>query len=97
MMLLIAQVNDVPELSYGTLFVKTVAAMIVIILLAFVSIKYLMPRFLQMRRRKDSNITVLDYQTLDQRRMIYLVKIKDKQVAVAVSDHAVAKLAEWEG
>lgn len=98
MLLLLAQIADVNggEISYGWMFAKTILAMIIIIALAFLSIKYIMPRFIQMRRRADSNIKVLDFQTLDQRRVVYLLQIKDKEVAVAVSDHAVSKLCEWD-
>lgn len=84
------------NLSYGWLFAKTVVAMIVIIALAFFSIKYVLPRFVRARRKSGSNIQILDFQPLEQRKSVYLLKIKNKKVAVAVSDQAFAKLCEWE-
>lgn len=84
------------NLSYGWLFAKTVIAMIVIIALAFFSIRYVLPRFVRARQKSGSSIQVVDFQPLEQRKSIYLLKIENKKVAVAVSDQSIAKLCEWE-
>lgn len=83
-------------ISYGWLFAKTILIMIVIIVLAFFSIKYILPRFVQMRRKTDSKIQILDFQPLEQRKTVYLVQIDNKKVAMAVSEHSICKLCEWE-
>lgn len=94
--MLLAQVINPETVSYGALFVKTMIAVVVIIGLAFVTIKYVLPIFIRMRRKSDSQIQVIDYQPLEQRKSIYLLKIRDKIVALATTDHALEKLAEWD-
>lgn len=92
-----AVVDDkLPELSYEWAFFKMLIIMLVVIALAFVVIKFLLPRLVSMRRNQNSNIKILDYQALEQRKSIFLLQIKNKEIAVAVTDHNVTKLAEWE-
>lgn len=94
--MLLAQVIEAAGVSYGMMFVKTMIAVIVIIALAFISIKYVLPVFIKMRRKSDSQIQILDFQALEQRKSVYLLKIRNKMIALAASDHALEKLAEWE-
>lgn len=97
MILLIAQsVADTSSLSYGWLFAKMVSAMVIIIVLALVTIKYVLPRMIRMQRKADSRIQILDYQPLEQRKVVYLLKIDDKKVALAMTDQGAAKLCEWD-
>ena len=81
-------------ISFGWLFVRTISAMIVVIALAIVGIKYFMPKLLQARRRAGSKIEVLDYQPLEQRKSVYIVKIEDKKVALGVSEYGVNKICD---
>ncbi|EKD50575.1 MAG: hypothetical protein ACD_62C00495G0002 [uncultured bacterium] len=92
----IAQTTGIETLSYGVLFAKTVVIMVVIIGLAFVSIKYLVPRLVKIRNKKSATIEILDFLALEQRKAIYVVRIEEKKLALAVTDHAVAKLCEWD-
>jgi len=94
-MMILAQ-TGMEGITYGWLFAKTIIIMIVIIALAFISIKYILPLFVKMRRKTDSNIQILDFQPLEQRKTLYVVKIENKKVAVAVSEHSICKLCEWE-
>jgi len=93
--MLIAQVV-IEEISYDWLFAKTILIMIVIIVLAFGILKYVLPRFVKMRRKSGSTIQVLDYQPLEQRKSVYLVQINDKKIAIGVTEHSIAKLCEWD-
>ncbi len=95
--MILAQTATPVDLSYGWLFAKTIGAMIVIIALAFVSIRYVLPLFMKLRRKSDSQIQVLDMQLIEPHKSVYLLKVRNKTVALATSEHAVAKLAEWEG
>jgi len=94
--LLLAQTGSFETMSYGWLFAKTISIMVAVILLAFLTIKYVLPKLVRGRKLRGSNIEVLDYQPLENRKSVYLLRIEDKKVAVGVTDHAVAKLCEWE-
>jgi flagellar biosynthetic protein FliO len=95
-MFILAQVSPEAPLSFGTLFVQTIAVTIFIVALAIVAIRYLAPRLNGLRRNKDSKIQVLDFQALDARKAIYIVRIEDKRVAVGVTDHQVTKICDLE-
>lgn len=94
--MLILEIANTESVSFGAAFVKMMAAMILIIALAFVMIKIVLPLFMKMRRKSDSKIQVLDFQPLEPRKNIYLLRIEDKKVAVGVSENSVTKLCEWE-
>lgn len=80
--------------SFGWLFARTVVAMIAVIGLAIWGLKYVLPKILQVKRRAASKIEVLDYQPLESRKSIYIVKIEDKKVAIGVSEHNVNKICD---
>lgn len=82
------------ETSLAPLFFKMMAACIIVIVLALVAIKYLMPRITGMGKNRNSDIEVLDYQALGPKRMIYIVQIQDKKVALGVTDQSVTKICD---
>lgn len=84
------------SLSFAPLFLKTVIATILILILAIVAIRYLIPRLTGHRRNQNSTIKVLDAQPLDARKMIYIVSIENKKVALGVTEHQVTKLCDLE-
>lgn len=86
---------DVP-LSFATLFIETVLVTIFIIVLAIVAMRYFIPRLQNFRRNKDSKIQILDFQALDARRVLYIVKIEDKRVAIGVTEHQISKICDLE-
>lgn len=97
-LLLIAQVAEpaAAAVSYGASFAKMILAMVFIVVLAFFVLKYLLPKMTVARRNRDSQIKVLDYQPLESRKGIYLIKINDRKIAVGVSENTMAALCEWE-
>jgi flagellar biosynthetic protein FliO len=94
-MMLIAQISSLTEpVSFGWLFARTIVAMIVVIVLAIWGLKYILPKILQAKRRAGSKIEVLDYQPLEARKSVYIIKIEDKKVAIGVSEHNVNKICD---
>ncbi|MBU0505481.1 MAG: flagellar biosynthetic protein FliO [bacterium] len=94
--MLFVHAANLESLSYGWLFAKTIIIMVVIIVIAFFAIKYLMPHLVRLRHRKESEIEILDYQPLEQRKAIYIVRIENKKIAVGVTDHSMNTLCEWD-
>lgn len=88
--------SDLP--TYEALFLKMLLAMIFIIGLALVILKFVVPRISGYKKANaNSEIQILDRQGLEPRKGIYLVKIKNKVLAIGVTDHNMTKLSEWEG
>ncbi|MBF0104895.1 MAG: FliO/MopB family protein [Deltaproteobacteria bacterium] len=95
-MLLSVQTGGGEMMSYGWMAAQVIIAMTFIIVLAVVSLRFLLPKIARLKQRKGSGIEILDFQPLEHRKTIYLVKIEDKKVAVASSENNVAKLCEWD-
>lgn len=98
-MMLIAQLASDPSvepMSFLPLFVKTVVATVFIVAAAIVSMRYFIPRLSGYRRNRDSKIQILDYQPLDARKAIYIVKIEGKKVAIGVGESGVNKICDLE-
>ena len=95
-MMFLAEITTSDTVSFGAMFVKTLVALVAIIGLTFFVIKFLLPKITQIRRKNGSAIQVLDFQPLEQRKSIYLIRIEDKKIAVGVSEQSVTKLCEWE-
>lgn len=84
-------------ISFGWLFVKTLVAMIIVIVLAFVFIRYIMPRLHWGRGlRKGSNITILERQALEARKHLYLVRVGRKTVLIGTADQRISKIMDVE-
>lgn len=100
MLILLAQAGQVvgseADFSYWGLFLKTVVATLFIIVLAFLALRYLVPRVHSLRRNRDSVVKVLDYQSLEPRKGIYIVEIQGKKLAVGVSENFVGKICDVE-
>lgn len=100
MLILLAQtgeaVGNVLDSSYWGLFLKTVVATLFIITLAFLALRYLVPRVHALRRNRDSMVRVLDYQSLEPRKGIYIVEIQGKKLAVGVSENFVGRICDVE-
>lgn len=96
MYFLIASSQDAVGMSYGWAAAKMLIAMVVIIGLAFATIRYLLPHLNVVKRNKSSLIQVLDVQPIAQRKAVYLLKIDNKKLAVGVSEHNMTKLCEWD-
>lgn len=94
--MILAEITTSDTVSFGAMFAKTMVALVIIIALAFLVIKFLIPKMLQIRRKSGSVIQVLDFQPLEPRKSIYVVRIEDKKIAVGVSEQSVTKLCEWE-
>lgn len=82
------------DFSYWGLFLKTIVATVFIIVLAFVALRYLVPRVHGLRRNRDSQIQVVDYQALEPRKGIYIVEIAGKKMALGVSENFVGKICD---
>ena len=95
-LLQIADSTNLDGLSLDTTLFKTIFAMIFVVALAVVFLKYVLPLLTGHHKKKNSSIEILDYQILNGRKMIYVLKIEDKKVAVAVSEQNVTKLLEWD-
>lgn len=84
------------DFSYWGLFLKTIVATVFIIALAFLALRYLVPRLHGLRRSRDSRVKVLEYQPLEPRKGIYVVEISGKKMALGVSENFVGKVCDVE-
>ncbi|EKD42139.1 MAG: hypothetical protein ACD_73C00315G0005 [uncultured bacterium] len=75
------------EMSFGWLLVKTLLAMTVILSLAVLFIKYLMPKLsVNMSRSGSQLIKILDRLPVDARRSLLVIEVNGQKSLVGLSD-----------
>lgn len=95
--ILLATIPDDPAFSsFGTMFLNTVLVTVLVVGLALLILRFLLPRLGGMRRNKTSRIQIEDYQALDARRAVYILNIAGKRVAVGATEHSVNRLCDLE-
>lgn len=82
------------SLSLSVLLLKTLLATGIILVIAFLVIKYLIPKISHMGRNKESDIRILDMQVLEGRKSIYVVEIQGKTVALGVTEQQIQKICD---
>ena len=83
-----------PELSFGWLFFKTIVAMVLVIGLAFLTIRYVLPKIHLNRFRGSGNIRIIDRTGLEPRKNLYIVEVGTKLALVGTSEHGIEKLLD---
>jgi len=87
---------DLPESHLGWLFIKVLLAMILVLALAFMAIKYLLPGSPWIKKFQNSPIKVIAQTLLENRKSLYLIEVAGKVVLVGTSDQSIAALAQFE-
>lgn len=85
---------DPQQLSYAGLFLKMVLACVVVIALAIGALKYVLPFLVRAKRNQKSAIQILDVQSLEHKKAIYIVQIEDKRVAIGVTEQTITKICD---
>ncbi len=82
------------EQSYWFLLLKMITASSVVIGLAVLILKYVLPRVAANRTNSKSSIKILDFQAIDAKKILYIVQIENKRVAIGVTEHAIHKIMD---
>lgn len=86
------------SVDFTWLFVKMVFAMIFVIALALVVIRFVIPKLALIRGRSArSDLKILDRIPLDARKSLYVVQIEGRRLLLGASDNHVGFLTELEG
>ncbi len=80
--------------SYGGLLIKTIVALVIVIGLAWVLLRWGLPKLLPGQSRGHGEIEVLDRQPLDGRRSVVLVKAYGRHLLLGVAEGSVTLLSE---
>lgn len=92
---LLAAVDNINEnFSFGWQALTTLGAMVFVIALAILFIRYVMPHLTLTRRIKGSQIHILDRTGLEPRKALYLVRVGDKTALIGTSDNAISKIMD---
>src|SRR5262249_22814472 len=86
---------QVPEFSW--LFLKMILAMIFVIALAIVIIRFIIPKITMNRSRyARTDLKIIDRIPLDTRKVLYVLKVEGRRLLISASDHYVGLIAELE-
>jgi flagellar biogenesis protein FliO len=86
------------SVDFTWLFLKTLLAMIVVIALAVVALRFLLPRLTFTRQIKGRTpFKILDRLPLDTKKGIYVVEVEGRRLVLGASENYVGLIAELEG
>lgn len=94
MLLLLAQTPPFPEPSFGMLFFKMILAMVFVVGLALLFMKYVLPRVYNMQPRLAGKVRILHRVGLEPRKSLYVVNVGHKNLLLGVTEHQIANLSE---
>lgn len=83
------------SVDFTWLFVKMVLAMVIVIALAVVTIRYVIPKLAMVRTRGgEAGMRILDRMPLDARKAVYIIEVEERRLLIGVSENHVGLLAE---
>src|SRR3989338_5402062 len=83
-----------PMLDYTWLFVRVCVALVLVISLGFVFIRFFLPRLKGFHRSSQSAIKILDRNTLEPRKSIYLIQVGGRHYLIGTADQSVSLIGE---
>jgi flagellar protein FliO/FliZ len=93
--LIIAQVDSMPtdsssELSYGWLLFRTIIAMAIVLAMAVLFIKYILPKLNQSKwSRESSYITIVEKVPIDAKKSLYIAEVGNEKILLGATDHQI--------
>lgn len=86
------------SVDFTWLFIKTLLAMIVVIALAVVALRFLLPRLTLNRQIKGKTpFKILDRLPLDAKKGVYVVEVEGRRLLLGASENYVGLITELEG
>ena len=85
---------DTSSLDYSWMFMKVMAAMVLVCVGALLVIKYLLPRTHFVRRAQDSRIEIVERFTLEPKKNLYILKVAKKLILLGTTENSLSSLLE---
>jgi flagellar biogenesis protein FliO len=83
------------SVDFTWLFIKMVFAMVFVIALAILVIRFIIPKLALVRSRgRKSDLEVLDRIPLDAKKALYIIRIEGRRLLISVSDNHMGLIAE---
>lgn len=87
-----------PSIDFTWLFLKTIFAMIVVIALAIVILRYIIPKITHHRSKaRQTDIQIVDRVPLDSKKALYVLNVEGRRLLISASEHYVGFITELEG
>lgn len=85
------------SVDFTWLFLKTIFAMVVVIALAVIILRYVLPKISLTRNIKSgTDIQIVDRVPLDSKRILYVLHVEGRRLLVSASEHSVSLITELE-
>jgi flagellar biogenesis protein FliO len=84
----------VGTLDYSWLFIKVCMAMVIVAVMAFVFIKFILPRMKGFKSSANSAIQIIDRHIVEPRKNIYLIQFGDRHFLVGSTDNSLSLIGE---
>ena len=83
-----------PEPDFTWMFIKTIAGLVLVLILAFILIRFVLPKTRLARSGKDSWIQIVDRIAIDRHLNLYLVKILERYLVLGASENSLNLITE---
>lgn len=97
LLLQVATVPATPEtaIDFTWLFIKMMASLVIVCIVAFVSLKYVVPRLGLVKKYSDTRfISIIAKYSLSQKRHLYIVRVGEKYSLVGSSEVGISKVMD---
>ncbi len=84
-----------PGVDFTWMFVKVIFAMIVVCAVAFLIIKYVLPKSPYVKANKNSQIEVMERFMLEPRKNLYILKVGPQKILVGTTENSISALTHW--
>ena len=85
------------SVDFTWLFLKTIFAMVVVLALAIIVLRYVLPKLSISRPLKGgTDIQIVDRVPLDSKRILYVLRVEGRRLLVSASEHSVSLITELE-
>ncbi len=83
------------SVDFTWLFLKTILAMVVVLALAVIGLRFILPRLSMNRAPKgDSDLQIIERMPLDAKKSVMILGIEGRRFLVGVTEHQMSLLAE---
>ncbi len=85
-------------IDFSLLFIKMIASLVVVCVVAVLILKYLVPRLSFAKRFANAgDVKILSRTNLGPKQYLFLVKVQKKCMLLGVTDHSINKISDLEG
>jgi len=82
------------SVNFSWLFLKTILVMVLVIALAIIVLRFIIPKLSLRGTRSSSDIQVVERVPLDHKKILYVLEVEGRRLLLSATDHSVNLITE---